>query len=132
MTINPITTFQIVYFIPISLPPYLHGKQPPPVDKAVIYTMEVNNHRRKYWLITKVDNTTSLVYNLVKWCEANDYDVQKLYHLNRLKIRTYKDITQVQSLNQHEYAAFATGNQFRDRCSFIDNPRALDSLAQGE
>ena len=104
-----------------------------PANGCYINSMSITNqHRRKYWLITRTDNTTSLVYNLVKWCEANDYDVQRLYMLNRLKIRTYKDITQVQSLNQHEYAAFATGDQQRDRCNFIDNPGALDSLAQGE
>ena len=94
--------------------------------------MEINNHRRKYWLITRVDNTTSLVYNLVKWCEANDYDVQKLYHLNRSKIRTYKDIIQIQSLNQNEYAAFATGNQQRDRRSVVYCGTTLESLVEGE
>lgn len=101
-----------------------------PANGCYINTMPTTNiHRRKYWLITRTDNTTSLVYNLVKWCEANDYDVQRLYMLNRLKIRTYKDITQVQSLNQHEYAFYATSNQCGDRCNFIDDPTALDSLA---
>jgi len=94
--------------------------------------MQTNNHRRKYWLITKVDNTTSLVYNLVKWCEANDYDVQKLYYLNRSKIRTYKDIIQIQSLNQHEYAAFASSNQQGDRRSVVYCGTTLESLVEGE
>lgn len=94
--------------------------------------MEVNNHRRKYWLITKADNTTSLVYNLVKWCEANDYDVQKLYHLNRLKIRTYKDIIQIQSINQHEYAAFASSNQQGNRRSVVYCGTTLESLVERE
>ena len=94
--------------------------------------MSTNNHRRKYWLIKREGTPTILVYNLVKWCSANDYNIQKLYEMHRSKIRTYQDVISIKALNQHEYAAFATGNQQRDRCNFINDPTALDSLVEGE
>jgi len=103
-----------------------------PANGCYINSMPVNSHLRKYWVITRTDGTISLVYNLRKWCEANDYDVQRLYMLNRLKIRKYKDITQVQSLTQHEYNAFTNSNQQGDRQGFVYDLGALDFLVERE
>tara|TARA_B100001939_G_scaffold348095_1_gene372588 strand:+ start:2036 stop:2287 length:252 start_codon:yes stop_codon:yes gene_type:complete len=67
--------------------------------------MSKNKHRCKYWLLTKDDGTTVLVSNLKEWCQENDYDPRKIYHLKCCKMSNYKDLIHVSNLTQAQYQA---------------------------